>query len=91
MWTADSIQNEYAKALTQSLPNQLNSVGRATGGTEANEEAIKTATVGTMGDVTEFELRNYVMYDAIYNEKFENQLEHLNPFDRMGEFEPKYK
>jgi acetylornithine/succinyldiaminopimelate/putrescine aminotransferase len=43
MWTADEIQNEYAKVLTQSLPKGLDAVGRATGGTEANEEAIKTA------------------------------------------------
>lgn len=43
MWTADSIQNQLAKSLTDSLPKELTAVGRATGGTEANEEAIKTA------------------------------------------------
>jgi len=43
MWSADPIQNKYAEALTNSLPKELYVVGRATGGTEANEEAIKTA------------------------------------------------
>ncbi|PIY71529.1 hypothetical protein COY87_05715 [Candidatus Roizmanbacteria bacterium CG_4_10_14_0_8_um_filter_33_9] len=47
MWTADPIQEEYAKQLTQSLPKALNAVGRATGGTEANEEAIKTVRAYT--------------------------------------------
>lgn len=47
MWTADSTQNEYAKLLTQSLPKVLNAAGRATGGTEANEEALKTARAYT--------------------------------------------
>lgn len=47
MWTADEIQNEYARALTKSLPKGLDAVGRATGGTEANEEAIKTARAYT--------------------------------------------
>ena len=47
MWTADPIQEEYAKQLIQSLPKTLNAVGRATGGTEANEEAIKTARAYT--------------------------------------------
>lgn len=47
MWTADPIQNEYAELLTKSLPSKLNSIGRATGGTEANEEAIKTARAFT--------------------------------------------
>jgi len=47
MWTADSIQNEYAKALVKSLPETLVAVGRATGGTEANEMAIKTARAYT--------------------------------------------
>lgn len=47
MWTADPIQNVYAKLLTDSLPKTLNSIARATGGTEANEEAIKTARAYT--------------------------------------------
>src|SRR3989344_1694695 len=42
-WTADPIQNELAKKLTDSLPRELTIAVRATGGTEANEEAIKTA------------------------------------------------
>lgn len=47
MWTADPIQDEYAKELVNSLPKKLTAVGRATGGTEANEEALKTARVYT--------------------------------------------
>lgn len=47
MWTADPIQDEYAELLTKCLPNELNAVVRATGGTEANEEAIKTARAYT--------------------------------------------
>lgn len=42
-WTADPIQNKLAKKLTDSLPQELTIAVRATGGTEANEEAIKTA------------------------------------------------
>jgi len=47
MWTADPIQNQYAQALISSLPKELTVIGRATGGTEANEEAIKTARAYT--------------------------------------------
>ena len=47
MWTADAAQNELADLLTKSLPKELNTVGRATGGTEANEEAMKTARAYT--------------------------------------------
>lgn len=47
MWTADDIQNKYARELAKSLPKSLDAVGRATGGTEANEEAIKTARAYT--------------------------------------------
>lgn len=47
MWTADAAQNDYAELLTGALPAPLTAVGRATGGTEANEMAIKTARVFT--------------------------------------------
>jgi len=47
LWLADDIQIKYAKELTLSLPKVLNTVGRATGGTEANEMAIKTARAYT--------------------------------------------
>jgi 4-aminobutyrate aminotransferase len=47
MWTADAAQNEYAALLTGALPAPLTAVGRATGGTEANEMAIKTARAFT--------------------------------------------
>lgn len=46
-WTADPIQYELAKKLTKSLPSTLTTAVRATGGTEANEEAIKTARAFT--------------------------------------------
>lgn len=47
LWLADEVQIAYAKELTSSLPSNLNTVGRATGGTEANEMAIKTARAYT--------------------------------------------
>jgi 4-aminobutyrate aminotransferase-like enzyme len=47
MWTPDPIQIEYAKLLTNSLPKELKALGKATGGTEANDEAIKTARAFT--------------------------------------------
>lgn len=47
MWSSCDIQEKYAEALTSSLPTQLNSVIRATGGTEANEIAIKLARAYT--------------------------------------------
>lgn len=43
MWTSDPTQEEYAKLLVSTLPKELSAIGRATGGTEANEEAIKIA------------------------------------------------
>ncbi|MBI2010301.1 MAG: aspartate aminotransferase family protein [Candidatus Chisholmbacteria bacterium] len=51
MWTADPMQNEYAKTLTNSLPKGLDTVLRATGGTEANEEALKTARAYTEREI----------------------------------------
>lgn len=47
MWSSDPIQEEYAKYLTKSLPQDLVAVARATGGTEANEEAMKSARAYT--------------------------------------------
>lgn len=47
MWTNDPVQEEYAKELIDVLPKELCAVGRATGGTEANEEALKTARAFT--------------------------------------------
>lgn len=40
-------QSEYAKNLLSHLPKDLSAIGRATGGTEANEEALKTARAYT--------------------------------------------
>jgi 4-aminobutyrate aminotransferase len=47
MWAADPVQVEYADGLTNLLPRPLDAVGRATGGTEANEMAIKIARAYT--------------------------------------------
>ena len=47
MWTSDPIQEQYANALVQSLPATLCAIGRATGGTEANIEALKVAKAYT--------------------------------------------
>jgi len=43
MWTADEMQIKYAEELTKAFPDELNVVCRATGGTEANEMALKIA------------------------------------------------
>ena len=47
METTDPAQATYAKELTDSLPKGLDVVCRATGGTEANEEALKSARAYT--------------------------------------------
>ena len=47
MWTADEIQSRYAEELTNSFPQKLDAVCRATGGTEANEMALKIARAVT--------------------------------------------
>ncbi len=47
MWSADDAQIEYAKALTDAFPTGLDVVCRATGGTEANEMALKIARAVT--------------------------------------------
>ncbi|MBP7768491.1 aspartate aminotransferase family protein [Candidatus Woesebacteria bacterium] len=47
MWTADEVQIEYAKALIDAFPDSLDCVCRATGGTEANEMALKIARAVT--------------------------------------------
>lgn len=47
LWSSDDIQIKYVDALTKVLPDSLNTVVRATGGTEANEEALKTARAFT--------------------------------------------
>ena len=47
MWTSDSIQEHYALELLASLPSSLNTLCRATSGTEANEMAMKIARAAT--------------------------------------------
>ncbi|MBP9690705.1 aspartate aminotransferase family protein [Candidatus Woesebacteria bacterium] len=47
MWSADEIQIEYAKALTDAFSPDLDVICRATGGTEANEIALKIARAVT--------------------------------------------
>ncbi len=47
MWSADEVQIKYAKELTDSFPEGLDVVCRATGGTEANEMALKIARAVT--------------------------------------------
>lgn len=47
LWSSDNIQVKYAEALTKALPKSLDTIARATGGTEANEEALKTARAFT--------------------------------------------
>lgn len=47
MWTPDPVLSEYANELVKSFPKELNTVVRSTGGTEANEEAIKISRAFT--------------------------------------------
>lgn len=47
MEMGEEIQYKYAKKLLQSLPESFNVVSRSTGGTEANEQAIKIARAAT--------------------------------------------
>lgn len=46
-WTTEEIQEKYAEELVSALPEELNTIVRATGGSEANEEAIKIARAYT--------------------------------------------
>lgn len=47
LWGSDDAQEAYAEALTAALPKELNTCCKATGGTEALEEAIKIARGAT--------------------------------------------
>ncbi len=46
-WVINDIQEKYAEELVNALPEELNTIIKATGGTEANEEAIKIARAYT--------------------------------------------
>jgi 4-aminobutyrate aminotransferase-like enzyme len=60
LWSSDEIQVKYADALTKVLPKSLDTVVRATGGTEANEEALKTARAFTGRKKFGMEIENIV-------------------------------
>lgn len=47
LWSSCEIQEQYAEELAKTLPKELNTFVRATGGTEANEEALKIARAAT--------------------------------------------
>lgn len=47
LWGSDPVQEEYAAKLTSALPEKLDACTKATGGTEAIEEAIKIARAAT--------------------------------------------
>lgn len=47
LWGSDPIQEEYAEKLTAALPKELDACVKATGGTEAIEEAMKIARAAT--------------------------------------------
>lgn len=47
LWGSDPVQEEYAAMLTSALPKSLDACTKATGGTEAVEEAIKVARAAT--------------------------------------------
>ncbi|MBU4579481.1 aspartate aminotransferase family protein [Patescibacteria group bacterium] len=47
LWGSDPIQEEYAHKLTSALPEKLDACTKATGGTEAIEEAMKIARAAT--------------------------------------------
>lgn len=46
-WTSDEAQEKYAKQLLAVLPKEFNVIVKATGGTEANEQAMKIARTAT--------------------------------------------
>lgn len=47
IWTTNATQRDYVSLLLSALGNHWQTVGKATGGTEANEEAMKTARAYT--------------------------------------------
>ncbi len=47
LWGSDQVQDEYADALTASLPHELNTCVKATSGTESVEVAVKVARAYT--------------------------------------------
>jgi 4-aminobutyrate aminotransferase-like enzyme len=47
LWGSDPVQEEYAHKLTSALPEKLDACAKATGGTEAIEEALKIARAAT--------------------------------------------
>lgn len=47
MWTSDPMQELYANTLLSYMPKGMDVICRATGGTEANEMAIKIARAAT--------------------------------------------
>jgi len=47
LWGSDPTQEEYAQKLTSALPKEMDACAKATGGTEAIEEAIKIARAAT--------------------------------------------
>lgn len=47
LWTSDETRDALARELLSVLPKELNAVCRATGGTEANEEALKVTRAAT--------------------------------------------
>lgn len=47
LWGSDPVQEEYAAKLTATLPGELDTCAKATGGTEAIEESIKVARAAT--------------------------------------------
>lgn len=47
METGDEVQYEFAQTFLETLPSELTVISRATGGSEANEQAIKIARAAT--------------------------------------------
>lgn len=58
---------------------------------EPEDEAENAVDLGIITEASEYELQNYIMYEAMYNEVFEPKIEGLSPFDKGGELEIKYK
>ena len=53
---------------------------------DAKEEVLETFNIATQGDVSQQEMQNYILYDAMFNEKFEPRLENAEPFAYNGKY-----
>lgn len=83
-WTADPVQAKFAQKLTRVLPKKLEVCIRATGGTEANENAIQIARAFTgrkniIGFKNTYHGHSFSMISLGQPEKNTQKIKPLNP------------